>query len=99
MKALALFICFGLISAHASELPKTMPKACKVKLLSIVEDSLAAKASEIVNDLELDWKKNSKKKLATYSECGSSDFYYLEIDKATCEIVAYEVGDSDGECE
>jgi hypothetical protein len=99
MKALVLILCFAAFSVSAKELTKTMPKACKVKLLSTVEDSVAANAAWIVDQLRDDWKLNPSKTTASYGECGSSDFYYIEVDKLTCEIIAYDVGDSDGECE
>lgn len=99
MKLTALIFFLVSIPIMASDFPKTMPKVCEVKLNSTLEESIGASVSEIITDLKFDWKKTPSKPQATYNECGSSDFYWLVVDKKTCKVLEYEVGDSDGECE
>ena len=82
--------------------PSKMPNWCAKKLVKseeIRDGSEQADAAAIVADLKFDWKKNPSSATATYSDCGSSDYFYVTVDKATCKVVESDQGDSDGECE
>lgn len=90
-----LTLCSVSVSAYSL----TMPKSCIAKVRAEIgeEGSVQATTSEILKELKLNWKNNPDKETAVYDECGSSDFFYLEVKKETCEV-SLSVGDSDGEC-
>jgi hypothetical protein len=101
---IAIFILTLLsVSAHAADKwPTEMPDACS-EMISQIEEvrdgSVSSSHQDIMDGLKYDWKTYPEHFKAVYSDCGSSDFFYIEIDKATCEVIDVGSGDSDGECE
>ncbi len=97
MKYILVF-SFLISTAWAANYPAQMSNACMKKLDKKITESVSSSHEMIMEGLKDDWSKNPTNAKATYSDCGPSDFYYVEVDKATCKIIDEGGGDSDGEC-
>ncbi len=104
MKNTILFLCSMLsFTTYAAEKwPAEMSETCVTKISQLEEvrdGSVSSSQQDIMDGLKYDWKMYPDHFKAFYNDCGPSDFFYIEVDKATCEIIDVGSGDSDGECE
>jgi hypothetical protein len=77
----------------------TMPLLCQELLIRVLgEGTLEMSTPEIILELKADWTLNPHKATADFGYCGNSEFFSIKVDKATCEVLELNGGDSDGDC-
>ena len=85
--------------SNSATLGDSMPWLCQETLIRVLgEGTLEMSTPEIILELKADWKLNTNKTTADFGYCGNSEFFSIKVDKATCEVLELNGGDSDGDC-
>lgn len=93
---------FSVFTWAESKWPAEMPLNCAKEISQhqdVRDGSVSSSQTDIMDGLKYDWKIYPDHFKAVYSDCGPSDFFFIEVDKSTCKVIDVGSGDSDGECE
>lgn len=82
--------------------PEQMPIECGVQLLhdaTIRDGSYKSEPDEILAALKADWYAHPDKAAAIFDECDDLGFFYVYVDKRSCQVTKSDFGVSHGICD